>query len=192
MKVFLYILRNSRNNYYIGITKLEPELRLLRHKRGDVKSTRYKGPWRLIYSEAFNSLQEARLKEKLIKSWHGGNAFKNFLTKAAESSIWSCVFWLESKLFSFGRKKIWRGEVGQRPAPVPLMAGGSSNGRTHPFGGWYRGSRPWPPAMCGRAVYLGSNPSPAALQFSPFGLKFQSLRFSHIARKSRPTNQIEN
>ncbi len=86
MKTFLYILKNKRNNYYIGITKLKPELRLLRHNRGDVKSTRYKKPWRLIYSENFDNLPKARIREKLIKSWHGGNAFKRLLARAAGSS----------------------------------------------------------------------------------------------------------
>ena len=65
---------------------LSPELRLLRHNRGDVKATKYKKPWRLIYFESFGNYKDARSKEKQIKSWHGGNAFKNFLAKAGRSS----------------------------------------------------------------------------------------------------------
>jgi len=44
MKIFLYILKIKKKNYYIGITKLKPELRLLRYNKGDVKSTKYKRP----------------------------------------------------------------------------------------------------------------------------------------------------
>ena len=86
MKVSLYILKNNKNNYYIGITKLEPELRLQRHNKGDVESTKYKRPWKLLYCESFINFQQARIRERQIKSWHGGNAFKRFLAKAAESS----------------------------------------------------------------------------------------------------------
>ena len=86
MKVFLYIIKNQKDSYYVGITKLKPEMRLLRHNQGDVKSTKYKRPWELIYCESFNNFQQARIKEKQIKSWHGGNAFKKFLVKAAGSS----------------------------------------------------------------------------------------------------------
>ena len=110
---YLYILRNYKNKYYIGITAKEPKDRLARHNSGDVISTRSGKPWSLIFTEKFNYLSEARVKEKLIKSWHGGNAFKRFLRRTA----------------------------------------GSSNGRTHPSGGWYLGSNPGP------AVLRGNNKS---------------------------------
>ena len=86
MKAFLYILKNKENHYYNGITRLEPKLRLIRHNHGDVKSTKHKRPWQLIYFENFDNLQKARVREKQIKSWHSGNAFKKFLVKAAGSS----------------------------------------------------------------------------------------------------------
>ena len=82
----LYILKNDTDNYYTGITALKPEQRLERHNRGDVFSTKHKGQWRLIYTEFFQTMLEARKKEKLIKSWKGGNAFKVFVSKAARSS----------------------------------------------------------------------------------------------------------
>ncbi len=86
MKASLYILQNTKNHYYIGITQLEPEQRLIRHNRGDVQSTRKDKPWKLIYSEGFDTLQNARVREKQIKSWHSGNAFRKLLAKAAGSS----------------------------------------------------------------------------------------------------------
>lgn len=82
----LYILRNKNNKHYIGITNLDPEKRLQRHNKGDVYSTRLGRPWKIIYLEMFRTLGQARIKEKKIKSWKGGNAFKNFLFKAAGSS----------------------------------------------------------------------------------------------------------
>ncbi len=85
MSCFVYILRNTRNKYYTGITKLKPFERLTRHNKGDVKSTSRGIPWKLIYFEKFDNYTDAREKEKLIKSWHGGNAFKKFVAKAAGS-----------------------------------------------------------------------------------------------------------
>ena len=61
----------------------------------------------LIYQEIFPTIAHARLFEKKIKSWKGGNAFKKLVSKAA----------------------------------------GSSNGRTHASGAWYLGSSPSPAAL---------------------------------------------
>ena len=82
----LYILKNDTDNYYTGITALKPEQRLERHNRGDVFSTKHKGQWKLIYTKFFQTMLEARKKERLIKSWKGGNAFKVFVSKDARSS----------------------------------------------------------------------------------------------------------
>lgn len=108
MSCFLYILENDQGKYYTGIIKLQLTKRLLKHNRGEVYSTKSGIPWYIIYFQEYKDYKEARQKEKQIKSWKSGNAFKNFLSKAA----------------------------------------GSSNGRTTDSG----------------SVYLGSNPSPAALE----------------------------
>lgn len=76
---YLYLLKNSRGRYYTGVTNLNPEQRLERHNKGDVLSTKFSRPWFLVYIETFKSLKEARIREKQIKSWKGGNAFKKFL-----------------------------------------------------------------------------------------------------------------
>ena len=86
MNYTLYILQNSKSRHYIGITSLEPQERLKRHNKGNVYSTQYGKPWRLIHIEKFLSIQEARAREKKIKSWHGGNAIKKLLAKSAGSS----------------------------------------------------------------------------------------------------------
>lgn len=83
---YLYILKSDTNNYYTGITALKPKQRLDRHNRGNVSSTKNKGQWKLVYTEFFETMSEARKKEKLIKSWKGGNAFRAFVSKAARSS----------------------------------------------------------------------------------------------------------
>ena len=82
----LYILKNQFRKHYVGITNLNPKERLKRHNRGDVYSTKFGRPWVVIYSERFETLKKARVKEKQIKSWKGGNAFKKFIFSATGSS----------------------------------------------------------------------------------------------------------
>lgn len=65
---------------------MSPAVRLDRHNKGDVYSTKFGRPWYIIRLEEFKGYKEARKREKQIKSWHGGNAFKEFLNKAAGSS----------------------------------------------------------------------------------------------------------
>ena len=84
--VYLYILKNAKGRYYTGITSLRPEERLLRHNKGDVYSTKFGRLWELIYTETFENFEQARGREKQIKSWKGGNAFRKLISKAAGSS----------------------------------------------------------------------------------------------------------
>ena len=86
MSCFLYILENNKRKHYIGITKLDPKKRLLKHNRAEVYSTKFSIPWCLIYFQEYKNYKEARQKEKQIKSWHGGATLKRFLGKAAGSS----------------------------------------------------------------------------------------------------------
>ena len=80
---YLYILKNEFNNYYTGITKLDPKERLSRHNKGYVRSTKRGRPWIIIHTETFSTLREARRREKQIKSWKSGNALKKLLSKVA-------------------------------------------------------------------------------------------------------------
>ena len=82
----LYILQNKEEGYYIGITTLDPNERLARHNKGDVSSTKKGKMWRVIYTEYFDNIKIARRREKQIKGWKGGNAFKKLMSKTAGSS----------------------------------------------------------------------------------------------------------
>lgn len=75
----VYVLRNTINKYhYIGSTN-DIKRRIEEHNRGQTKSTRRKGDWVLIYREEYKTSIEAKRREKLIKSYKGGNAFKRLL-----------------------------------------------------------------------------------------------------------------
>lgn len=77
---YVYILRSGENgSYYIGQTK-DLENRLQRHNAGHMRSTRAHAPFEIIYSEAYTTRKEAVInREKQIKSYKGGEAFKRLI-----------------------------------------------------------------------------------------------------------------
>ena len=78
-KFFLYILQSQRNRkYYVGTTK-DTKGRLNQHNRGVGKSTRSSRPWRLIYTEEYNSRSEAVGREKRIKNQKSRSYIENLL-----------------------------------------------------------------------------------------------------------------
>ncbi len=63
------ILRSeTTHRLYIGCTSRLIE-RLAEHRRGQTASTRARGSWTLIYEEQFATLDEARRRERQLKSW---------------------------------------------------------------------------------------------------------------------------
>jgi len=80
MNYYVYILQSQKDGtYYVGQTKNLDE-RLQRHNEKREKSTKFKSPYKIIRTEIFESRIEALRREKQIKSYKGGNAFKK-LTK---------------------------------------------------------------------------------------------------------------
>ena len=66
---FLYILRSEvTGKHYIGTSK-NVSTRLAHHNAGGTLSTKSARPWKLLYTEGFATLSEARQREKQIKSW---------------------------------------------------------------------------------------------------------------------------
>ncbi len=66
---WVYILKSLKNNqYYIGCTN-NLVRRLNEHNKRFSKYTKGKGPWEITYKEEFYNLNEARKREKQIKSW---------------------------------------------------------------------------------------------------------------------------
>ena len=64
-----YILQSEKTgNYYIGSTG-NLEDRLIRHNTGRSKSTKSELPWKLVYTEEYETRGEAMKREIEIKSW---------------------------------------------------------------------------------------------------------------------------
>ncbi len=73
---YVYVVRSERaGRFYVGSCR-DIEIRLAEHNRGRTRSTKYGRPWVVVYSEHFPTKQEAFQRERQIKSYKGGRAFK--------------------------------------------------------------------------------------------------------------------
>ena len=75
---YVYVLQNQKGNWYIGSTR-DLRKRILRHNSGMNKSTKYGLPWKLIYCEICLNKDDARAREKYLKSGMGRRYVKNRL-----------------------------------------------------------------------------------------------------------------
>ncbi len=79
---YLYILRSeTTNQYYVGSTG-DISKRVKEHNTGKSVYTKNKGPWTLMYQETYNTLGEARRREKQIKAWKKRAAIERLITKS--------------------------------------------------------------------------------------------------------------
>jgi putative endonuclease len=69
MKGWMYILKCSDESYYVGSTN-NLELRIEQHQIGNgAKYTKKRLPIALVYSEEFEKIEEAYLREKQVQGW---------------------------------------------------------------------------------------------------------------------------
>ena len=81
MFYYVYILKsNNDGKHYIGST-INVEKRLLYHNSGKQRSTKNRIPFELVYYEKYNNKKRALQREKQIKSYKGGEAFKKLITE---------------------------------------------------------------------------------------------------------------
>jgi len=67
MRGYVYILQSEKTGgFYIG-SAFNPEYRLKEHNSGQVKSTKYKQPWRLVFYKCYSEIREARQIEYKLK-----------------------------------------------------------------------------------------------------------------------------
>ena len=78
---YVYILKGINNDrYYVGQTG-NLEKRLADHNIGLCSSTKKWIPWKIVYEEEFLYRGEALKRERKIKSYKRGNAFKKLINK---------------------------------------------------------------------------------------------------------------
>jgi len=77
---YVYILKNPDGSHYIGYTADLPR-RIKGHNSSKSRWTWSKGPWHLVYKEEYETKKEAFLRERQIKRYKGGEAFRKLLAK---------------------------------------------------------------------------------------------------------------
>ncbi len=76
---YTYIIQSAvTKKFYIGSTSDLNE-RMTRHNGNRESATKHKGPWQIIHQEKFLTRAEAVRREKQIKSYKGGRAFKKLI-----------------------------------------------------------------------------------------------------------------
>jgi putative endonuclease len=86
LSFFVYVIQSDcSQKTYIGQTG-DLEKRIIQHNDPDNKSSlftkRYKGPWRLVHSEEFESRSKAVAREQYFKSGSGRRYLKKVLQMA--------------------------------------------------------------------------------------------------------------
>ena len=82
---YVYVLRSVRDDgFYIGYSA-NLRRRFEQHLKGDSVATSYRGPWKLIYYEAYLEQADALGRERYLKSGAGRrflqSQLKNYLRK---------------------------------------------------------------------------------------------------------------
>ena len=68
---YVYVLRSESDfGFYIGFST-DLKKRLSQHRRGASFATKSRGPWKLIYYEAYTEREDAEGREKFLKSGAG-------------------------------------------------------------------------------------------------------------------------
>ena len=76
---YVYVLKSLKDySFYIGCTS-DLQKRLIAHNAGKTFSLKNRRPLVVVYSERYNSWSEAYDREKQMKSYKGGKAFKKLL-----------------------------------------------------------------------------------------------------------------
>ena len=78
----VYILKSRvAGRYYVGSTSNLDD-RIIRHNQGRNKSTKAYRPWNVILTEEYEIKEEALKRERQIKKYKGGEAFKRLIQNA--------------------------------------------------------------------------------------------------------------
>ena len=81
MAHYVYVLQSLKDHgYYVGETA-DVEERLLYHNKGLQRSTKSRIPFRIVYIEQTVNRLEVLKREKQIKNFKGGNAFKKLINE---------------------------------------------------------------------------------------------------------------
>src|SRR5512132_2007232 len=99
---YVYVLRSLKDNgFYIGYSA-NLRKRFSEHVTGGSFATSHRGPWRLIYYEAYLNQADALGRERYLKSGAGGRflkaQLKHYLSKSRSvESAWRSLYTLHAR-----------------------------------------------------------------------------------------------
>src|SRR5437899_7797400 len=83
---YVYLLHSTKDNgFYIGYST-DLKKRVSEHKRGASFATKSRGPWKLIYYEAYTEREDAEGREKYLKSGAGRRFLRSQLRHYLKNS----------------------------------------------------------------------------------------------------------
>ena len=142
---FVYMVRNSYNDLYVGITD-NPKQRLKYHnqKRGAL-FTKRDSKFEIVFLESHETLAEARKREIQIKKWRRADGFPHITTLHFPHTFPNLPFLLPL-LGAHGRGGVRRGRVALPPQPprrdvARHLRGAGGEGRRRGEGGGGRGGQ---------------------------------------------------
>ena len=74
-----YIIKSEKTDRYYTGSCGNIKVRLEEHNSNQTKSTKHRGPYKLVYKESFELKKDALSREKQIKSYKSGRAFKKLI-----------------------------------------------------------------------------------------------------------------
>lgn len=84
--MFVYVIRSSVDGrFYVGMT-IHVERRVAEHNSGRTKSTKGYIPWVLFFSEEHLNREEARKREKYLKTGYGKQWIKEKYKRSHSSA----------------------------------------------------------------------------------------------------------
>lgn len=76
---WVYILQSeSTGRFYVGHTN-DLERREVEHNSGQTKSTKNRGPWKVVHREPFDGKESAYARERQIKSWKSHRSIQELI-----------------------------------------------------------------------------------------------------------------
>ncbi|HEX6914446.1 MAG TPA: GIY-YIG nuclease family protein [Chitinophagaceae bacterium] len=88
MPYYLYILYSGKlDKYYVGHTGDDLQERLRRHNTNHKGFTGGKADWRIVYTEAFQTKNQAYSREREIKGWKSRKMIDSLITKNSSAGL---------------------------------------------------------------------------------------------------------
>ena len=78
---YVYVLQSETTQHYYTGFAADLVQRVGQHNAGLTKSTKNRGPWKLVYQEEYETRAEAMRREKFLKSGQGREQLKELLAK---------------------------------------------------------------------------------------------------------------